>query len=138
MRRRGSSGMCRTRWVASCASLLLLAGVASAGAAARDFDHPASNDPRQQFAPASVQRQDTPNDPDYDRAEPDDPDSTLNGGTVDPSTNVYDEQFGLFGFPSARTRGSATYLTGPNAGKPQVSGFNAAGAWKLERGRPDV
>ncbi len=130
--------MCRTRWVASCASLLLLAGVASAGAAARDFDHPASNDPRQQFAPASVQRHDTPNDPDYDRAEPDDPDSTLNGGTVDPSTNVYDEQFGLFGFPSARTRGSATYLTGPNAGKPQVSGFNAAGAWKLERGRPDV
>ena len=23
-------------------------------------------------------------------------------------------------------------------GQPQVSGFNAAGAWKIERGRPDV
>ncbi len=39
--------------------------------------------------------------------------------------------------PRAPAR-SAVYLAGPNAGKPQVSGFNAAGAWKLERGRPDV
>src|SRR5438876_292874 len=92
----------------------------------------------QQFAVANVQRQDTPNDPGYDLAEPDDPDSTLNGGAVTPSTNLYDEQFGFFGFPSQRTRSSALYATGPNAGKPQISGFNAAGAWKLERGRPDV
>jgi Subtilase family len=112
--------------------------VTSAGAAARDFENPASHDAAQQFGSASVQRSDTPNDPDYDYAEPDDPDSTLNGGTVSPSTNIYDEQFGLFGFPSARTRSSARYLTGPTAGQPQISGFNAGGAWKVERGRPDV
>jgi len=28
--------------------------------------------------------------------------------------------------------------SGPRFGKPQVSGYNAAGAWKLERGRPDA
>jgi hypothetical protein len=122
--------------VSACA--LLVAGVPTAGAVARDFDNPASQSTSQQFGSASVQRSDTPNDPDYDYAEPDDPDSTLNGGTVSPSTNIYDEQFGLFGFPSARTRASARYLTGPNTGQPQISGFNAAGAWKVERGRPDV
>ncbi|TMK73573.1 MAG: hypothetical protein E6G48_05120 [Actinobacteria bacterium] len=116
----------------------LVAGVGVASATSRDFEHPASPDTAQQFAVDNVQRQDTPNDPGYDLAEPDDPDSTLNGGAVTPSTNLYDEQFGFFGFPSQRTRSSALYATGPNAGKPQISGFNAAGAWKLERGRPDV
>ena len=125
-------------WVALGACALLAAAVASAVAAARDFENPASSDTSQQFAPGSVQRDDTPNDAGYDYAEPDDPDSTANGGTVTPSTNIYDEAFGLFGFPSARTQASATYLTGPNTGKPQVSGFNASGAWKLERGRTDV
>ena len=122
--------------LAACA--LFAAAVASAVAAARDFDNPASNNTSQQFTPGSVQRDDTPNDAGYDYAEPDDPDSTANGGTVTPSTNIYDEAFGLFGFPSARTQASAVYLAGPNTGKPQVSGFNASGAWKLERGRTDV
>jgi hypothetical protein len=117
---------------------LLIAGVGVASAAARDFEHPASNDTSQQFGINNVQRQDTPNDPNYDYAEPDDPDSTTSGGTVTPSTNLYDEQFGLFGFPSQRTRASAQYTAGPNLGQPQVSGVNASGAWKLERGRPDV
>ena len=37
------------------------------------------------------------------------------------------------------TRASAIYARrARNAGKPQISGFNAAGAWKVERGRPDV
>ena len=43
----------------------------------------------------NVQRDDTPNDPDYDRAEPDDPRRRR------PPTNLYDERFDLFGFASA-------------------------------------
>ncbi len=101
---------------------------AGAQAACGGFDDPCSHDPSQQFAPGNVQRQDTPNDPDYDSAEPD------GGGT---STNLYDERFDLFGFPSARTP-SARYLDGPHAGRAQVSGFNAAGAWKVTRGDPTV
>ena len=104
----------------------------TAQALARDFDNPASNDTSQQFGPANVQRHDTPNDPQYDLAEPDDED-----GNVTPSTNLYDEDFGYFGFPSARTP-TALYAVGPNAFRPQISGFNASGAWKLERGRPDT
>jgi hypothetical protein len=133
------SGRRRSRLVARCwvpaallTLLLLLAAVAVASA--RDFDNPASEDPSQQFAEHSSQRQDTPNDPEYDRAETDDEDSA----TVAPSTNIFDEQFGLFGFPSGRTRGSAIYSEGPNATQPMISGFNASGAWKLERGRPGV
>ncbi len=136
--------------VGVCALLVAIAGVASA--AARDFEHPANHAPadaQQQFGlPATdPQRADTPNDPGYDIAEPDDPDSKLNGGPFDASTNIYDEDFGFFGFPSARTRLTALYTAGPNlatcAAKvilpcPQISGFNASGAWKLDRGRPDV
>ncbi|HEV2859132.1 MAG TPA: S8 family serine peptidase [Solirubrobacterales bacterium] len=118
-------------WIAACAAALLLLLTAVAAAAGRDFEHPASEDPSQQFGVLNPQRQDTPNDPDYDRAEPDDEDGVS-------STNIYDEQFGLFGFPSARTRASAIYHEGPHAGQPMISGFNAGGAWKLERGRPDV
>src|SRR5206468_4279522 len=84
--------------------------------------------------PGSVQRQDTPNDPSYDYAEPDDEDAA----TVTPSSNIFDERFDLFGFPSARTSASARYVEGPHAGQPMVSGFNAAGAWKLTRGEPGV
>ncbi len=116
------------------ALLLLLAAVALAPVAfgaGRDFENPASHDSSQQFLPANVQRADTPNDPDYDGAEPDDPDAVGNH-------NIYDERFDLFGFPSALTSTSALYGDGPNTGKPQISGFNAAGAWKLERGRSDV
>lgn len=94
------------------------------------FDAPASNDTAQQTAPGNVQRQDTPNDPDYDRAEPD-------SAHYDPDRTLSDERFDLFGFPSATTP-QAVYKDGPLAGQPMVSGFNAAGAWKRERGRPDV
>jgi Subtilase family len=123
---------------------ILIAAVAllapgAAFAVASDFEHPASNDTSQQFtAPPAVnpQRVDKPNDPDYDNAEPD--------GNTPHTTNFYDERFDLFGFPSALTP-LALYADGPNAaacGVPgtcrQIAGFNAAGAWKLTRGRPDV
>ena len=115
-------------------------GVAATEALARDFESPASNDTSQQFGPSNVQRHDTPTDPDYDYAEPDDEDADA----VDPSSNIFDEDYGYFGFPSARTP-TAVYAVGPNATAcqptllicPQISGFNASGAWKLERGRPD-
>jgi hypothetical protein len=115
---------------ATLATALAAALTATAVAAARDFENPASHDPSQQFGYGSVQRQDTPTDPDYDQSEPD----TLNSKS---SSNFYDERFDLFGFPSLLTP-SAVYKEGPNAGKPMVAGFNAAGAWKAERGRPDV
>jgi Ca2+-binding RTX toxin-like protein len=118
--------------LAGAVALLVVSGpVAHAIAVTRDFDNPASPDPSQQFSPASVQRQDTPNDPDYDYAELDDQDSA----TVTPSTNLYDERFDLFGFASMRTP-LAIYHEGPHAGMAQISGFNAAGAWKLDRGDP--
>ncbi len=116
---------------------LLIGGLAcviavTAYAQARGFDNPASKDTPQQFAADNVQREDTPNDPNYDRAESDDED----GGAS--ATSIFDERFDLFGFPARSTRNSAIYADGPNAGQPQVSGFNAAGAWKLTRGRSDV
>ena len=111
------------------AVVLLVLG-APAYALARDFEHPASQDTSRQFAPGNVQRQDTPTDPDYDKAEPDDEDGSS-------SSNLYDERFDLFGFPSARTP-TAIYREGPDAGRPMISGFNAAGAWKLTRGEPSV
>ena len=122
----------RAAVLGTSAALLALA----APALASDFEHPASSATAQQFAygpplgPGSPQRQDTPNDPLYDNAEPD----TAHTRT---STDLYDELFWLFGFPSQLTP-AASYRDGPHAGLPQVSGFNAAGAWKLERGRPDV
>ena len=57
---------------------------------------------------------------------------------VTPHTNIFDERFDLFGFASANTRTTARYTSGPHAGSGQVSGFNAAGAWKITRGRPSV
>src|SRR5947208_1316713 len=109
---------------------LALPGAAIAIPVATGFENPGSHDTSQQFTPGNFQRQDTPNDPNYDEAEPD--------GNPQTSTNLYDERFDLFGFPAALSAGSAKYFEGPNAGKSQVSGFNAAGAWKLTRGRPDV
>ena len=41
-------------------------------AAARDFERPASDETGQQFDLDNPQRHDTPNDPGYDRSEPDD------------------------------------------------------------------
>jgi hypothetical protein len=132
MDRRIWSNGTRIRLWGAMGAILLLALGAAAAAAARDFEHPASEETGQRFeAVGNPQRADTPNDPEYDSAEPDDEDGAS-------STNLFDEQFGLFGFPAASTRLSATYREGPSSGKPMISGFNAAGAWKLERGRPDV
>ncbi len=112
--------------------LALLASPAAAVGAG--FDAPTSNDASQQFTPGNVQRQDTPNDPDYDSSEKDDE-------TTTPKTSSLSaERFDLFGFPSALTELTAKYAdpADPNVGKPQVSGFNAAGAWKISRGLPSV
>jgi hypothetical protein len=117
------------RLVAAVVAALAVAA-APAWALASDFEHPASSDTSQQFTPgANVQRHDTPNDPSYDQAEPDSVHHT--------SSNFYDERFDLFGFPSQLTP-TAIYKDGPHQGKPMVAGFNAAGAWKAERGRPDA
>ncbi|HNG56992.1 MAG TPA: S8 family serine peptidase, partial [Solirubrobacterales bacterium] len=116
--------------------LTILLGAVTTASAARDFWNPASSDSSQQFPllppplDGNVQRDDTPNDPGYDRAEPDDED----GATT---TNIYDERFDLFGFPSSHTA-LTLYREGPNALKKQISGFNAAGAWKISRGSPEV
>ncbi len=121
------------------AALVVAMLVLPAAALAAGFDAPASTDPSQQFAPGNVQRQDTPNDPGYDIAEPDD--ETPGGGTA---SSIYEERYDLFGFPSRYTSGlilglgATNYREGPHNGQPQISGFNAAGAWKLERGSPDT
>src|SRR3954454_2257163 len=124
-------GRRRLAWGSWLLALALV--LVGAGAALASFESPASNDTSQQFTPGNPQRQDTPNDPDYDNAEPD-----TQQPPAKQSTNIYDERFDLFGFPSARSTASAHYLEGPNMGQSQVSGYNAAGAWKLTRGRPDV
>jgi Subtilase family len=113
------------------AACWLIASGASAQACG-GFEAPCSSETAQQFGYGSVQRQDTPNDPVYDQSEPDTQQPPGNR-----SSNFYDEHFDLFGFPSELTR-NANYSVGPHAGQPQVAGFNAAGAWKAERGRPDV
>jgi len=125
---------------------LVLLGCAAvpAWAFARDFENPQSHDPSQQLLiqpGPNVQREDTPNDPNYDEAESDDQDKGQPGHP--PSSSLYDERFDLFGFPSQYNGANARYLDPQDSnrariGKSQVSGFNAAGAWKLERGRPDV
>jgi hypothetical protein len=109
-----------------------LASVDAGAASCGGFENPCSQETAQQFGYGSVQRQDTPNDPSYDQSEPDTQQPPPNR-----SSNFYDERFDLFGFPSQLTT-NALYAVGPNAGKPMVAGFNAAGAWKAERGRPDA
>jgi hypothetical protein len=121
--------------IAVCALLAVAAARAPGGAGAAGcggFESPCSQETGQQLAYGSVQREDTPNDPNYDQAEPDTQQPPGNR-----SSNFYDERFDLFGFPSQLTP-NAVYAAGPNAGKPMVAGFNAAGAWKSERGRSDV
>jgi hypothetical protein len=113
-------------------AITLVVGGASAAATCGGFENPCSNETEQQFEYGSVQRQDTPNDPNYDQSEPDTQQPLENR-----SSNFYDERFDLFGFPSQLTP-NAIYAVGPNAGKKMVAGFNAAGAWKLGRGRPDA
>jgi hypothetical protein len=77
--------------LAACAPLAvagtLLAGGASA-AACGGFENPCSNETSQQFGYGSVQRQDTPNDPNYDQSEPDTQQPPTNR-----SSNFYDERF---------------------------------------------
>ncbi|HEX3510839.1 MAG TPA: S8 family serine peptidase [Solirubrobacteraceae bacterium] len=126
-----------SRACATLASTLLavLAGVPASGATADacgGFESPCSSETAQQFGYESVQRQDTPNDPVYDQSEPDTQQPPQNR-----SSNFYAERFDLFGFPSQLTP-NAIYSVGPHAGKPMVAGFNASGAWKAERGRPDA
>ena len=117
----------------------MLALVVPAVAAAQSgFENPADSDTSQQRqpppAPTNNQRRDTPDDPNYDGAEPD------SGGPG----NFFGQRYDLFGFPSALTAGTARYgdtgdpLHTRTPGDPQISGFNAAGAWKATRGRPDV
>jgi hypothetical protein len=119
----------------TCALLAVGVALPAAGASAAEcggFEKPCSQETAQQFGYGSVQRQDTPNDPSYDQAEPDTQQPEANR-----SSNFYAERFDLFGFPSELTP-SAIYKLGPHAGKPMVAGFNAAGAWKAERGRADA
>src|SRR5207237_8969210 len=118
----------------ACAVVLRAATPIARGARAAEcggFENPCSQDTSQQFGYESVQRQDTPNDPNYDQSEPDTQQPLGNR-----SSNFDDERFDLFGFPSQLTP-DAVYSAGPHAGKPMVAGFNAAGAWKAERGRTD-
>jgi hypothetical protein len=139
--RRSTTGNRSARLIAAGAAiaacvLLSVAGLAFVGGASAascgGFENPCSQETSQQFGYGSVQRQDTPNDPSYDQSEPDTQQPPANR-----SSNFYDERFDLFGFPSQLTP-NALYAVGPNAGKPMVAGFNAAGAWKLERGRSDT
>lgn len=129
-------GRLHTMAAASACALVALTMVsASPGASAAScggFENPCSHETEEQFAYGSVQREDTPNDPSYDQAEPDTQQPLGNR-----SSNFYAERFDLFGFPSQLTP-NAIYSVGPHAGKPMVAGFNAAGAWKVARGRPDV
>src|SRR5438270_6765387 len=130
-RTRVRTAIAATAAVAVAGGGALFAGGASATSCG-GFENPCSQETAQQFGYGSVQRQDTPNDPSYDQSEPDTQQPPANR-----SSNFYDERFDLFGFPSQLTP-NAIYAVGPNAGKPMVAGFNAAGAWKGERGRADA
>jgi hypothetical protein len=133
----------RWRFVASSVGVLVacvLTGAAlglpfapgALAASCGGFENPCSSETAQQFGYESVQREDTPNDPNYDQSEPDTQQPPGNR-----NSNFYAERFDLFGFPSQLTP-NAVYAVGPHAGKPMVAGFNASGAWKAERGRHDV
>src|SRR5438477_6065005 len=82
-------------------------------------------------------RLNTPSDPDYDKAEPDDEDGDFTSGT-----SVYDEQNRLFGFAPNSTKTTAIYRDpgDPPAllGQGQVSGVSADLAWKLSIGDQSV
>src|SRR5438094_78415 len=80
-------------------------------------------------------RANTPNDPDFDKAEPDDED-----GDFVPGTSVFEEDNRLFGFAPASTSMTARYLdpANPRFGQGQVSGVSADLAWKLSIGDQSV
>jgi hypothetical protein len=77
-------------------------------------------------------RANTPNDPDFDKAEPDDADMVCMPGAC----SVFDEQHRLFGFAPAQSRASAIYRDpgNPRFGQSQISGVSADLAWKLSIG----
>lgn len=109
-------------------------------AADRGFFNPPSTDQKasdvnQQFTSTlNAHRRNTPDETRYDCAEPD----TLN---APPCSSLNSERYDLFGFPSSLTALTARYSDPSDPlrfGKPQVSGLNVSGAWKVQRGRPDV
>src|SRR3989442_6099300 len=77
-------------------------------------------------------RANTPNDPDFDKAEPDDEDTVCAPGAC----SVFDEQHRLFGFAPSQTRTAALYADPRNqrVGQQQISGVSADLAWKLSIG----
>ncbi len=108
-------------------ALLLVGGMAALVAGdARIFPGPPTDtDPRAN----------TPNDPDFDKAEPDDPDKAVacpSGGC-----GVFDEQHRLFGFAPNGTKTTALYhdpSRPDRLNQPQISGVSADLAWKLSIG----
>src|SRR2546429_9224304 len=112
------------RRTASLVVLVALAAAAVLGVAqTRMFPGPPTDtDPRAN----------TPNDPDFDKAEPDDPDMACAPGP----SSVADEQHRLFGFAPAQSRTTAFYGDpgNPHVGQPQVAGVSADLAWKLSIG----
>src|SRR4051794_14732158 len=124
-------GRRRLAWGSWLLALALV--LVGAGAALASFESPASNDTSQQFTPGNPQRQDTPNDPHYDNAEPDTQQPPANQ-----STNIYNDRFDLSGFPPSLSTASSHYLQDPNIDQSQDTGYNAAGAWKKTIGDPRV
>ena len=74
----------------------------------------------------------TPDDPEFDCAEPDDEDD------VPVCTQVWSEQYGLFGFPPNSTEATATYHDPGRAGQGQISGVSADRAWKMTTGDDEI
>jgi hypothetical protein len=89
-------------------------------------------------------RVNTPNDPSFDRCEPDN-----EGGAT--CSNVFDQEIERFGFAPSSSQFTATYknpagtlrqqqqnaLAGRNP-LGQIAGVSADRAWKISTGRPDV
>src|SRR5437870_12168523 len=105
-------------------ALLLVGGMAALVAGdARIFPGPPTDtDPRAN----------TPNDPDFDKAEPDDPDKAVacpSGGC-----GAFDEQHRLFGLSPDGTEPTALYHDPSRPHRlnpPQLAGVPADPAWKL-------
>ncbi|MDP3856344.1 MAG: PKD domain-containing protein [Stagnimonas sp.] len=74
----------------------------------------------------------TPNDPDFDCAEPDDEDGATCAG------DLFGQQFNLFGFAPDASKSTALYLDSARAGEPQISGVSADAAWKVSIGQPQA
>ena len=125
--------MGRTRTIALVAAVLAaLACAPLAGAAFPGSD------------PDESVRLNTPNDPDFDRAESDDEQGAS-------SSNVYDEELERFGFAPQATQNTALYKNPQDVARQraqneaagrnslgQLSGVSADRAWKRSTGRPDV